>query len=275
LNTQEYFKYVNALYWVANADGDYQALPFHIDVNLSPKEVQPNKQTVRIVQSQNVNNSRNNAIGDSHNENLLKSLGKKRQQLDDKTLTTLVPQLKDLSVLDKFSPKDCSTVGSALSGLGGSSKWAKAVQIMGKWYEKNIHEYNQSAFANCPLIGGNVRKDCSGYVSACLQYMGVFDKGKITNSGGFTNDQKIAQILEKGGFRKLRYSWAAVEPYDIISYRNGDKGHVEILAEKGDSPKSWGWGSTHDCQGKRACMPANTGDKPKGNTYTTIWRYMG
>ena len=47
LNTQEYFKYVNALYWVANADGDYQALPFHIDVNLSPKEVQPNKQRVR------------------------------------------------------------------------------------------------------------------------------------------------------------------------------------------------------------------------------------
>lgn len=274
LSTQEYFKYVNALYWVANADGDYQALPFHIDVNLSPKEVQPNKQTVRIVQSQNVNNSRNNAIGDSHNENLLKSLGKKRQQLDDKALTTLVPQLKDLSVLDKFSPKDCSTVGSALSGLGGSSKWAKAVQIMGKWYEKNVSKYGTTT-TPCTLIGGSVRNDCSGYVSACLQYMGVFDKGKITNSGGFTNDQKIAQILEKGGFRKLKYSWAAVEPYDIISYRNGDKGHVEILAEKGDSPKSWGWGSVHDCKGKHACMPANTGDKPKGNTYTTIWRYMG
>ena len=274
LNTQEYFKYVNALYWVANADGDYQALPFHIDVNLSPKEVQPNKQTVRIVQSQNVNNSRNNAIGDSHNENLLKSLGKKRQQLDDKTLTTLVPQLKDLSVLDKFSPKDCSTVGSALSGLGGSSKWAKAVQIMGKWYEKNVIKYGATT-TNCPLIGGSVRNDCSGYVSACLQYMGVFDKKTIPSSAGFTNDQKIAQILEKGGFRKLKYSWAAVEPYDIISYRNSGEGHVEILAEKGASPKSWGWGSVHDCQGKHACMPANTGDKPKGNTYTTIWRYMG
>lgn len=274
LNTQEYFKYVNALYWVANADGDYQALPFHIDVNLSPKEVQPNKQTVRIVQSQNVNNSRNNAIGDSHNENLLKSLGKKRQQLDDKTLTTLIPQLKDLSVLDKFSPKDCSTVGSALSGLGGSSKWAKAVQIMGKWYEKNVSTYGATT-TNCPLIGGSVRNDCSGYVSACLQYMGVFDKKTITSSAGFTNDQKIAQILEKGGFRKLKYSWAAVEPYDIISYRNSGEGHVEILAEKGASPKSWGWGSVHDCKGKNACMPANTGDKPKGNTYTTIWRYMG
>lgn len=274
LNTQEYFKYVNALYWVANADGDYQALPFHIDVNLSPKEVQPNKQRVYIVQSQNVNNSRNNAIGDSHNENLLKSLGKKRQQLDDKTLTTLVPQLKDLSVLDKFSPKDCSTVGSALSGLGGSSKWAKAVQIMGKWYEKNVSKYGTTT-TNCPLIGGSVRNDCSGYVSACLQYMGVFDKKTIPSSAGFTNGQKIAQILEKGGFRKLKYSWAAVEPYDIISYRNSGEGHVEILAEKGASPKSWGWGSVHDCKGKNACMPANTGDKPKGNTYTTIWRYMG
>jgi hypothetical protein len=105
--------------------------------------------------------------------------------------------------------------------------------------------------------------------------MGVFEKGKVADSGGFTRDQKIAQILEKGGFRKLTYSWSAVQPYDIISYRNGDKGHVEILAEKGDSPKSWGWGSVHDCKGKHACMPANTGDKPKGNTYTTIWRYMG
>jgi hypothetical protein len=48
-----------------------------------------------------------------------------------------------------------------------------------------------------------------------------------------------------------------------------------LVGEKGESPKSYGWGSVHDGKGGRSGMPAKTGPKPKGNTYTTIWRYVG
>jgi hypothetical protein len=119
-----------------------------------------------------------------------------------------------------------------------------------------------------------VADDCSGFVSACLQYFGVFKNGQVTNSNGFTSDANIAKTLEAGKFARMKYSWETVQPYDIISYN----GHVEILAEKGDNPKSWGWGSVHDnnYQGDgKPGMPAPTGSKPKGSTYTNIWRYIG
>ena len=177
-----------------------------------------------------------------------------------------------------------SSEGENIPSAGSNSTWAKAVETMGKWYEANVHTYQNRLppakgsgvrkMYECSLINGKVADDCSGYVSACLQYFGAFKKGLAPGSGGFTSDSKIASILEKGGFKKMTYSWSAVQPYDIISYN----GHVEILAVKGEHPKSWGWGSVHDCNYKgngRACMPAGTGDKPKGSTYKVIWRYVG
>jgi hypothetical protein len=67
------------------------------------------------------------------------------------------------------------------------------------------------------------------------------------------------------------YSWDNVQSYDIVAYNS----HVEVLAQKVENPKSWGWGSVHDCQGGHGCMPAFTGSKPKGSTYKAIWRYVG
>jgi hypothetical protein len=120
---------------------------------------------------------------------------------------------------------------------------------------------------------GKVGDDCSGFVSACLQYLGAFNNGYMTNSAGFVGDKNVASKLERAGFVKLNYSWDNVKPYDIIAYNK----HVEILAEKGDIPKSWGWGSVHDGRtyngDTRDVMPAKTGKKPKGDTYKVIWRY--
>jgi hypothetical protein len=207
LSTREYFKYVNALYWVVNADGDYQALPFHIDVNLSPKEVQPNKQRVYIVQSQNVNDSKANAIGSSHNENLLKSLGKKRQQLDDKALTTLIPQLKDLSVLDKFTPNDCSTVGkfsnvvvddvkcNVINGKIGDWNVGASVNFLMK-YSRDSYD-DKRCKNGAPIIKGSCIGKCWGYVKRALK------------AGRFqTDDSESAYMsvdfLSKNGFRCIR-----------------------------------------------------------------------
>lgn len=227
------------------------------------------------------------------NSLLLKSLAKRRVKIgNDENFNKEVQQIDDVNGLDKYKPQDCNTLvssGGYPSGPGSNSTWAKAVQSMGKWYEANIHTYQNRTppnsgsgsrkMYNCAVGDwkGKVADDCSGFVSACLQYFGVFKSGFIPSSAGFTRGSDVASALSSKGFTKLAYSWDAVQPYDIISYNNGKSGHVEILAEKANSPKSWGWGSVHDgktYEGKtRDIMPAKTGDKPKGTTYTTIWRY--
>lgn len=273
-----YYNYVQELWWVYNGDNELKKDPIKISVCVS-MSVETNKRRVFLVNKSNLEKSMGNTFDvntiDSVNINFLKSIRKKYgdSYTADKNKYE-IPQFPDAKVLDKstISVANCEDMINTVHVSGDKSTWAKSVQSMGKWYEANVHEYNQSAMIACDLLdGGKVRKDCSGYVSACLQYFGAFKKGYITNSTGFVADSNVAGMLNNAGFRKMTYSWDTVEPYDIIAY----KGHVEILAEKGERPKSWGWGSTHDCKNGHACMPAGTGNKPKGNTYTTIWRYVG
>ena len=157
-------------------------------------------------------------------------------------------------------------------GAGSNSTWAKSVETIGKWYEANIHNYNQSRYTFCNLTNTKVRHDCSGYVSACLQYFKAFNNGLTTSSAGFTSEEKIARILEKNGFRKIAYSWDEVQPFDIVSHGS----HVEILASKNRPIKDWGWGSCHDGINGNAGMPANADSKAyTNNKYKVIWRYVG
>lgn len=271
LNTPEYFKYVNGLYWVYEND---PKTIVRVDVKLSNKEVATNSQRVwwyrkgTRAENKNAKAESERLLVDNLSEDAKRSLGKRYNSDGGKNFKTLVPELEDPQNLTSYKPTNCASVGNVVGNVG---EWSKAVVAMGKWYEKNVHEYNQSGWISCDLLGGTkVRKDCSGYVSACLQLFGTFNKGFVTNSGGFNSNNSIASILSKGGFKKLTYSWETVQPYDIIAYN----GHVEILAEKGEHPKSWGWGSTHDCINGHACMPAGTGKKPKGTTYKTIWRHI-
>ena len=271
LNTPDYFRYVNDLYWVY--DENVVSNIVRVDVKLSAKDVAANNQHVHFFlkgsKANSAQASKNVFKVEDLSDDLKHSLGKKYKEIGkDKLNTLLGGSISDLDSLAEFGPADCATVGTVSGNIG---EWSKAVATMGKWYEKNIHEYNQGSTKYCDLIGTNVRKDCSGFVSACLQLFGTFKKGFMTNSSGFNSDASVASMLTNGGFKKLPYSWETVQPYDIIAY----SGHVEILAEKGEHPKSWGWGSAHDCQGVHACMPAGTGKKPIGSTYKTIWRHVG
>lgn len=271
LNTQEYFRYVKTLYWVY--ENDTKSI-VRVDVKLSAKDVATNQQRVWLYEK-GTRGSDNPYGTVMHNkitvndlsDDAKKSFAKKYNSIGNDKFKVLVQVIRDSENLTAQTISDCASVGNTIGNIG---EWSKAVATMGKWYEKNVHEYNQSAFIACDLLGGTkVRKDCSGYVSACLQLFGTFKKGFVTNSGGFNSNASVASILSNGGFKKLPYSWETVQPYDIIAYN----GHVEILAEKGEHPKSWGWGSTHDCKNGHACMPAGTGNKPKGTKYKTIWRH--
>ena len=282
----EYYSNVQKLYWVYPTNG-LKGDPAYIGYIAADSPEQA-KKTVRVAESGKIGATENNAIPEDASENLLRSLAKYRAKVGDKSITKDVPQIKDLSILDKYKPKDCdsllNTNGGNPSGPGDNSSWAKAVQSMGKWYEANIHTYQRNQppskgsgnrrYYDCPLINGKVGDDCSGYVSACLQYFGTLKKGLAFASKEYTYSSNVASLLKSGGFTKLKYSWDIVQPYDIIS----GPGHVEILAEKGDTKaKSWGWGSVHDGRtygGKtRDVMPAKTDNRPWTNWYKTIFRY--
>ena len=288
LNSKEYYKYVVELGCMyPNGGLEVDSSPNSIYCLLSENTESNNKQVWFTLEGQNIGSIIPKYLTDG-NTILLKSLAKHAKSISADSFKKEIPQINDESILEKYKPKDCnslfSTNGGNPSGLGDNSSWAKAVQSMGKWYEANIHTYQHSQppnkgtrkrkYYDCPLINGKVGDDCSGYVSACLQYFGVLKKGLEFASIEYTNSSNVADLLKSGGFTKLKYSWDIVQPYDIIS----GPGHVEILAEKGDKKaKSWGWGSVHDGRtydGKtRDIMPAKTDNRPWTNWYETIFRY--
>ena len=284
-----YYEYVEKLYWASNSNGgDFKNSPDYILV-VAKDKVEPNNRKVGIYHkdvSEVTNGNKYSTKNDASifNPSFLKSLYK-RYKNNFKEAINEIPQFDNMDIFEDIKVKDCNELMSGdYPSQGSNSTWAKSVQSMGKWYEANVHTYQGNRppakgsgnrrMYDCPLTNGKVADDCSGFVSACLQYFGVFKNGQVTNSNGFTGDANIAKTLEAGKFARMKYSWETVQPYDIISYN----GHVEILAEKGDSLKSWGWGSVHDnnYQGDgKPGMPAPTGSKPKGSTYTNIWRYIG
>lgn len=273
LNTPEYFRYVKALYWVY--DNAVNTI-VRVDVRLDKKDVPTNQQRVWLynkgtrASNPNKDVTYNKIKVEDLSDDAKKSFSKRYKSDGENNFKLLVQGISDPEKFGEIAISDCASVDGG-NVVGNIKEWSKAVATMGKWYERNVHEYNQNAMIACDLLGGTkVRKDCSGYVSACLQLFGTFKKGFITNSSGFNGDASVASMLSNGGFKKFPYSWNTVQPYDIIAYN----GHVEILAEKGEHPKSWGWGSTHDCMNGHACMPAGTGKKPKGTTYKTIWRHI-
>lgn len=272
LNTPEYFRYVKALYWVY--DNAVNTI-VRVDVRLDKKDVPTNQQRVWLynkgtrASNPNKDVTYNKVKVEDLSDDAKKSFSKRYKTDGENNFKLLVQGISDPEKFGEIAISDCASVDGG-NVVGNIKEWSKAVATMGKWYEKNVPEYSQSKTSLCPLIGTNVRWDCSGYVSACLQLFGTFKKGFITNSSGFNGDASVASMLSNGGFKKLPYSWETVQPYDIIAYN----GHVEILAEKGEHPKSWGWGSVHNCKDGNACMPARTGKKPKGTTYKTIWRHI-
>ena len=122
--------------------------------------------------------------------------------------------------------------------------WNNVVQTVAKWYQTNVHDYNQGKYTQCGISNcGMVRHDCSGYVSACLRAAGIIKTTQIFRSGDFVGSGSAATALRKAGFIQLPYSKTNVRPFDIIALN----GHVEIFAGViGGKMKSYSWGNVHD-----------------------------
>ena len=143
--------------------------------------------------------------------------------------------------------------------------WNNVVQTVAKWYQTNVHDYNQGKYTQCGISNcGMVRHDCSGYVSACLRAAGIIKTTQIFRSGDFVGSGSAATALRKAGFIQLPYSKTNVRPFDIIALN----GHVEIFAGMvGGKMKSYSWGNVHDTA--HGGMPCATWPADR---FVTIWR---
>jgi len=169
-----------------------------------------------------------------------------------------------------------SMYNGSMFGIGGTpGSWLEAIKNMGKWYEQNIHTYQngsdgrahgQKGWFMCPLINDKVADDCSGFVQACLKYAGI-DCPSITTS--VMQQDQFSNMLENAGFKHytgIFMPWNLKEG-DIICGKGST--HTEIYA--GDN-KSWSWGSIHDGFNGRSGMPSNFCNINKRGGYIHCWR---
>ena len=273
-----YYDNIQELYWTYQNSWSNSENPMQITVVVSEK-VNIAQRKIRIVKYKDASSlnkpfTSNDVPKGQVNDKFLESIAKRYDDIvNSKTLVKEAEQFFKLTEDEKREmfkehiPSECTTCGgSGVQGAGVNSNWAKSVEEIGKWYEANVHEYNQSGWSNCPLIGVSVRHDCSGYVAACLKRFGVKRppyKGKDSpGSSQYLDNKSLTDVLTSAGFKKMAFK--DPQPFDIMA-RNG---HVEIYA--GDK-KSWGWGSCHDGRNKNPGMPAPWNKPP----YTVIWRYVG
>ena len=102
--------------------------------------------------------------------------------------------------------------------------WLNAVKMVKcKIAEKNP-SYSQTGYMTISFKdqSKSVRKDCSGYVSACLYYYGAFPKSFTTTSWGFSNDDKV----EKYCRTKIGYK---IKEEMLVLFFNGE---MELVNEE-------------------------------------------
>ena len=154
-----------------------------------------------------------------------------------------------------------------------NENWASLVRKMGRWYENNNVGYGTQE-KECSLLGNaNIRPDCSGFVGACLAYLGIsFKNGETpyypSSADYLSESNNVYKTLVSNGFERLRYSKNSLRCYDIIVSSN----HMEIYAgNKNEQDISYAWGSDHSKKdnGRVGGLPCPMYKKAD---YTVIWR---
>lgn len=142
-------------------------------------------------------------------------------------------------------------------------KWINIIKAVKQAIAQQCPGYSQSNWINI-TVGGkelSVRTDCSGFVAACLKYMGMMqDKQNISTLN--TNNPNDS-IMTATGFKPSSFSgWDTLEAGDIVSR----SGHVEIFARNdGNTHYVWNCGSNDSVNN-----PNETRTGGKGYDY--VWR---
>ena len=147
------------------------------------------------------------------------------------------------------------------SGSYVNGEWLSIVECVKKAIAATGTEYSQTKTISANLNGNTVsiRPDCSGFVSACLNLYGSMNT--TWSSYNFKNEGSLQ------GFTKYAWSgWDNLQTGDIIAYRTGDTGHVEIFAYNcGGTHFVYNCGSTYSVR--------QSGVTPSGTaSFQVVWR---
>jgi hypothetical protein len=162
------------------------------------------------------------------------------------------PEMATVAVMDG---------GGSTSSQTGIKDWLSVVAAVKKAIGVQQKGYSQSGYIDFTVDGKtyNTRRDCSGFVSACLNvYTG---EKHLTSSRGFASDANIASWLTKYGFSKMNWpGWENTKAGDILVI----PGHVEISAQDGVK-------KVYNCGSDSSCNNPGITDGSK-SAYTYIWR---
>ena len=214
LNTPEYFRYVNDLYWVY--DENVVSNIVRVDVKLSAKDVASNNQHVHFFlkgsKANSAQASKNVFKVEDLSDDLKHSLGKKYKEIGkDKLNTLLGGSISDLDSLAEFGPADCNSVdnSSASSSAGPFNTQSWDVDT----FVKNLHYWQghiceekgkpRQSYGGCSTCSGVINRALrdTGYAQ---KYWGeypwnIHDKLKVNNSdfveaasGVTTNKQEFS-----------------------------------------------------------------------------------
>lgn len=138
--------------------------------------------------------------------------------------------------LGKKKNKNTSSGGNVDHNGVDRTRWLQIVRAVKKAIAAQKPGYSRSRHINI-TVGGktlSVRTDCSGFVSACLRFYGVY-QGETTSSG------IVDGSLKNTGFKRKSWpGWDKLTDGDIMAR----DGHTEIFANNNGGPHVYNCGST-------------------------------
>lgn len=161
---------------------------------------------------------------------------------------------------------------------GLPNKWIECVKYVKKVFADELapkkieYAWAGHEFDFGPKGKKTFRKDCTGFVSACLWYYDP-DTFSIVPSGGWTshcfggsnNDPKLIDALAKAGFKRLKFpGWDKLVCGDIL-IKHEHHGEIYCSGNSANNHQSWNCGSTEGLWEDGTIYGA-------GYDYEEIWR---
>ncbi len=145
---------------------------------------------------------------------------------------------------------------------GNREKWINIVAEVKRQIAASKAGYSNTGSVTVTIGSKSirVRTDCSGLVSACLQFYGVMDKGQTLNSDSIADMNN--SIMRRTGFTPRKFtSWKDLNKGDIVARH----GHTEIFAAIVDGKKYvYNVGSTSSANDPYATPPLD-------QDHETVW----